>query len=145
MDDIVITTGGEAIEILDGFNALNVGNELSRQVNELPTGTTKFNYYVEAIDANGAKSRKSNKVSVDLSKLNSGICEIAQVSQVLRIDGMSASYRGEAGAQILIRNLAGITIAAHHADSTGSADFILPASGFYLISVPEGTAKAYVR
>lgn len=145
LDDIVITTGGEAIEILDGFNALNVGNELSRQVNELPTGATKFNYYVEAIDANGAKSRKSNKVSVDLSKLNSGICEIAQVSQVLRIDGMSASYRGEAGAQILIRNLAGITIAAHHADSTGSADFILPASGFYLISVPEGTAKAYVR
>ena len=75
-DDLKVTMAPTYAVPLEGFTRLDAGTATSLAVELVPDGTGKYSYYVEAVDEEGAYSRRSNNIAVDLSAFLSGVEDI---------------------------------------------------------------------
>jgi M6 family metalloprotease-like protein len=75
LDDVCIKCQVQSVSIVEGYNALNVGNVTRYNVKGLPAGITKYAYSVSANNAAGEVSCESAEMKVDLSA-SSGISDV---------------------------------------------------------------------
>lgn len=142
LDDILIIFPAESYLPVEGYEASDRGTDLSAFINMLPEGITALRYYVEAEDATGARSARSNYVEVMLEG-ESGI-SAPEAAAALKVIGRTVVYTGNSGDSVSICDLAGRTIARAIAAADGKATLELPA-GFYIVSTPAGASKVALQ
>ena len=143
LDDVVLRTTGETRSAVAGFDGLDVGSATSWIVDLPSRGTGFYSYEVVAVNAEGMQSKTSRAIDVELPE-STGISEVAG-DGVLSVCGRRVIYTGAGGALVEAYNVSGVAVARVVADASGSASFVLPAGGMYIVRAGSAVAKVVAR
>lgn len=144
LDDIHIVTLSSALKAMDEFTDKNVGDVDSYKVNVPGLASTTCYYSVKAINADGKESQSSERRIV-APEQNTGISGVTAEATGVSLNGLTASYTGEAGDGVRVFNAAGMLVAEAKADSFGAAEISLPGTGLYIVAVPSGAVKLLAK
>ena len=140
IDDVAITADGR--DFLPYITKEDVKDALTYNT-AIPDTTTAITFYVEAVDANGAVSRPSNRISIR-TDVPGGIVGTPAVGDNVHVFGNTVVYQGEAGGALTVYNLSGNQICRVVADASGYAEAVLPEPGVYIAATPSGASKIYI-
>ena len=142
LDDIVIGFPAESYTPLDGYNDRNMGNTLSATITNIPEEYEILRYSIQAVNADGRYSDRSNYVTVKLGG-ESGISTPAVLTGV-SVNGNTVTYTGTEGEVLTVADVAGRTVARASVGADGNATVELP-SGFYIVSAGNAATKVAIR
>lgn len=126
LDDVKLSHGHEVeTKILNGYNALNVGDVLSYKIEGLEPNTLYlYNIYASDGIRNSLKSEEKEVTT----KASSYVSHTSYKSSDLKISGLWVS--SESNDEIIISNIFGAIVAR------GFRKLMLPGQGLYVISIP---------
>lgn len=147
LDDVKITASGTVTGIVEGYDALNVGNTTSYEFTGISNDKKYYHYTVQAVNGAGERSLVSAIRDVDMSEYVSGIGSVSVdgADETVAVSGLTVVYAGEAGATVAVRNLSGTVVAGGRADASGAAEIRLPSAGFYIVSTPRRSVKVLAK
>ena len=143
LDDVTLIVPQIDYNTLEGLDRLDKGTALSHSLDQTMAKTT-FRYYIEARDAEGNLSKRSN-IAVFTPKHDSGVgSTVAGSSEIFATSAGTLHYMGTAGADIRIFSISGAMVASAVADANGHAAIELPA-GFYIAATGTSSTKIAIR
>lgn len=142
-DDLKIHTIASKTVPLEGYTDKNVGDTDSHAVTTSGINAGTWYYTVRAVNAAGKESLASNRCAV--SAQASGITDAATTARGISVNGRTIVYTGSAGDFVRVCNAGGMTAASAIADGSGHATVELPSPGLYIVAVPTGASKIFVK
>ena len=142
LDDVSLTIPAAVYKPLDEHNRTDVGNitEYTTLIDGTPT---RIRFYVEAQNAAGETSRRSNIVTIDLKQAD-GVSDVLAMPASVTTYGNTVAVNAEANTPVQIYNISGTTVAQTTTDAEGKASFTLPA-GFYIVATQSAATKVIVK
>ncbi|MDE7159220.1 MAG: M6 family metalloprotease domain-containing protein [Muribaculaceae bacterium] len=136
LDDVKVVTGGDGMEIVNGFDNVSTGGRTSMLVEGLDPSAKQYGYFVKATDGKFI-TPASETMEVELS--STSVEGIEGVSGILplRLDGRALSTAD--GSFFSVSDISGRIVCRQ------TSRTILPAAGVYLVSGTGKTVKVIVR
>lgn len=144
LDDVRIICGGEAGEIVPGYDGVSTGGKTFMLVDRLIAGVNRYKYTVTATDGSDI-SDESDPMIVALGD-NSGLEHIAgDTAQVsFKVSGLDLEISGADGDAITVFDVVGRAVAGFRPVS-GTVHVTLPSSGVYIVTTSRESFKVAVK
>ena len=143
LDDIVLTIPSMSFKLTDDYNRTDVGNTTEHTC-LIGAEAISIRFYIEAQNAAGETSRRSNSVAVALKEGASlSDVEVAPAASV-KVYGNTIQLSAEANTAVQVFNTSGVAVAQGRTDADGKAVFTLPA-GFYIVATPGSATKVIIK
>lgn len=145
LDDIEIEIGGVSRKILESYNELNVGNEVSFLVENLPADKTGFYYKVTAVSSSDERTLPSLEQYVEhsMSAVDVITSDLTERSVSSDSNGNVYCY-GQNGDKVEIYTIDGKKILSSTIENENSLMLPIHKNGFFIVRIGNSPFKIFI-